>query len=39
VHHTELVTEGFATLPGGAAVSYDAEQGDHGPRAVNVALA
>ena len=36
VHHTAIVSDGFRTLPEGARVSYDAEAGDKGPKAVNV---
>jgi len=36
VHHTGINADGFKTLPEGAKVSYDAESGDKGPKAVNV---
>jgi CspA family cold shock protein len=36
VHHTAIVADGFRTLPEGSRVSYDAEAGDKGPKAVNV---
>jgi cold shock protein len=36
VHHTGIAGHGFRTLPEGAKVSYDAESGDKGPKAVNV---
>src|SRR6478672_6724064 len=36
VHHTGINATGFKTLAEGAAVSYDAEAGDKGPKAVNV---
>ncbi len=36
VHHTGIVAEGFRSLTEGAKVSYDAEAGDKGPKAVNV---
>jgi cold shock protein len=36
VHHTGINGQGFRTLPEGAHVSYDAEAGDKGPKAVNV---
>ncbi len=36
VHHSAIVSEGFRTLAEGAKVSYEAEAGDKGPRAVNV---
>ena len=36
VHHTGIAGGGFKTLQDGARVSYDEEQGDKGPKAVNV---
>ena len=39
VHHSDVVGEGFKSLAEGAKVSYDAESGDKGPKAVNVQLA
>ncbi len=36
VHHTGIPSNGFRSLTEGAKVSYDAEQGDKGPKAVNV---
>jgi CspA family cold shock protein len=36
VHHSGIGGGGFKTLAEGASVSYDAEAGDKGPRAVNV---
>src|SRR3954466_16395552 len=36
VHHTGINANGFKTLAEGAKVSYDAESGDKGPKAVNV---
>jgi CspA family cold shock protein len=36
VHHTGINGSGYASLAEGAKVSYDAEQGDKGPKAVNV---
>src|SRR5689334_1680002 len=38
VHHTGINSNGFRTLAEGAKVSYDAEAGDKGPKAVNVTL-
>jgi cold shock protein len=38
VHHTGITGEGFKSLPEGAKVSYDAEAGEKGPKAVNVAV-
>jgi cold shock protein len=36
VHHSAIQSSGFKSLAEGAKVSYDAEQGDKGPAAVNV---
>ncbi|MBA2765032.1 MAG: cold-shock protein [Thermoleophilaceae bacterium] len=36
VHHSAIMGEGFKSLDEGQKVSFDAEQGDKGPRAVNV---
>jgi cold shock protein len=36
VHHTGIAAEGFRSLSEGARVSYEAEAGDKGPKAVNV---
>ena len=36
VHHTAIVGDGFRSLSEGAKVSYQAEAGDKGPRAVDV---
>ena len=36
VHHGDIQAEGFKSLAEGAKVSYDAESGDKGPKAVNV---
>ena len=36
VHHTGIAGEGFRSLQEGAKVSYDAESGDKGPKAVRV---
>jgi cold shock protein len=36
VHHTGINASGFTSLDDGARVSYDAEAGDKGPKAVNV---
>ena len=38
VHHTGINGNGFRTLTEGARVSYDAENGDKGPKAVNVTV-
>ena len=36
VHHTSILAEGYKTLPEGAKVTFDAEQGQKGPQAKNV---
>ncbi len=36
VHHTSIQGSGFKTLSEGDRVSFDIEQGDKGPKAVNV---
>jgi CspA family cold shock protein len=36
VHHSGIGGDGFKSLTEGAKVSYDAEPGDKGPKAVNV---
>jgi CspA family cold shock protein len=36
VHHSAINGRGFKSLEEGAAVSYDAEDGEKGPKAVNV---
>lgn len=36
VHHTGISGDGYRSLAEGAQVSYDAESGDKGPKAVNV---
>ena len=36
VHHTGINADGFKSLAEGAKVSYQAEAGDKGPRAVAV---
>ena len=39
MHHSAIVAEGYRSLAEGAKVTYDAEPGDKGPKAVNVQLA
>jgi CspA family cold shock protein len=39
VHHSGIAGDGYRSLPEGAKVTFDAEVGDKGPRAVNVQLA
>jgi CspA family cold shock protein len=36
VHHSAITGNGFKSLPGGANVPYDTEQGPKGPAAANV---
>jgi CspA family cold shock protein len=36
VHHTGINSDGYRSLQEGTKVSYEAEQGDKGPKAVNV---
>jgi len=36
VHHSGINANGYRSLPEGARVSYEEEQGDKGPEAVNV---
>ncbi len=36
VHHTAINSDGYRSLAEGAKVSFDAEPGDKGPKAVNV---
>jgi CspA family cold shock protein len=36
VHHSAIIGDGFRTLAEGAQVSYEAQAGDKGPKAVNV---
>jgi CspA family cold shock protein len=38
VHHTNIVCEGFKTLPEGASVEFEVEKGEKGPRAVQVSM-
>jgi cold shock protein len=36
VHHSGIIGDGYRSLADGAQVSYEAEAGDKGPKAVNV---
>jgi cold shock protein len=36
VHHSEIVGDGYKSLPEGAKVSYEARQGQKGPEATHV---
>jgi CspA family cold shock protein len=36
VHHTAIQSDGYRSLAEGAKVSYEAQEGDKGPQAVNV---
>jgi CspA family cold shock protein len=37
VHHSGINADGYRSLAEGSKVSYEEEQGDKGPKAVNVA--
>jgi len=36
VHHSAIVADGYRSLAEGARVTYEAEAGEKGPKAVNV---
>jgi len=36
VHYTGIESDGYKSLPEGSKVTYDAEEGPKGPKAVNV---
>jgi CspA family cold shock protein len=36
VHHSAIIADGYRSLAEGARVSYEAEAGQKGPKAVNV---
>ena len=36
VHHTSIQSDGYRSLAEGARVEYESEQGDKGPKAINV---
>ena len=36
VHHTSIQADGYRSLAEGSRVEYESEQGDKGPKAVNV---
>ena len=38
VHHSAIVADGYRSLAEGARVSYEAEAGEKGPKAVNVQM-
>jgi CspA family cold shock protein len=38
VHHTNIIADGFKTLPEGAEVQFEIEKGEKGPRATNVSV-
>ncbi len=38
VHHSAINADGYRSLAEGAKVTYEAEAGDKGPKAVNVSL-
>jgi CspA family cold shock protein len=39
VHHSAINADGFKTLDEGARVTFDIEQGEKGPSALNVTVA
>lgn len=39
VHYSEIVGEGYKSLEEGQEVSFDLEEGDKGPKALNVEVA
>jgi CspA family cold shock protein len=36
VHHSSIEADGYRSLSEGARVEYESEQGDKGPKAINV---
>jgi CspA family cold shock protein len=38
VHHSSIDADGYRSLAEGARVEYESEQGDKGPKAINVRL-
>jgi len=36
VHHTAIVADGYRSLAEGSRVSYEEEEGNKGPKAINV---
>jgi cold shock protein len=38
VHYSGIASEGFRSLDDGSRVSYDAQPGDKGPKAINVQI-
>jgi cold shock protein len=38
VHHTSIEADGYRSLAEGARVEYESEQGDKGPKAINVRI-
>jgi CspA family cold shock protein len=36
VHHSSIQSDGYRSLAEGARVEYESEQGDKGPKAINV---
>lgn len=39
VHYSEMAGEGYKTLEEGQEVTFDIEEGDEGPKALNVEVA
>ena len=38
LHHTSIQSDGYRSLAEGARVEYESEQGDKGPKAIDVRL-
>jgi CspA family cold shock protein len=36
VHHSSIIADGYRSLPEGARVQYEEEDGNKGPKAINV---
>jgi cold shock protein len=36
VHHSSIEADGYSSLAEGARVEYESEEGDKGPKAINV---
>ncbi|MDY6968428.1 MAG: cold shock domain-containing protein [Spirochaetota bacterium] len=38
VHHSNILADGFRTLPEGAKVEFEIEEGEKGPKAIQVSV-